>query len=238
MPKIEGSKVKIAPRISLSIDAEIRRISKEDYGREDRVSAVIEDAVTHYSAARQSGNQLEQVLSATEGALLNRVNEKFEKEFDAHLKRVGDLIAKQSYYAVYGALVAEELLRKNLSKNSFKEVKTNRWNKAHEILEGHYEEAGGKEVAHMLQENQQLQAENEKLKKEIEQLRERNSELSSAKLEADRMEKKAKEIEQYYTRMIENLASKAEKTTFGNKYTLPFSIEDFVKAYQRQVPKP
>lgn len=242
MPKVNTEeKVKIAPRIRVSIESEIRRISQEDYNRSDRISQVIEDAVTHYSASRQNGNQLEQVLSATEGALLNRVSEKFEKEFRQHINRVGDLIAKQSYYAIYGALMAEELLSQKLRKNEFQEVRDKRWNKAHEILEKHYEQAGDGQPAYYVKENEKLREQNEKLREEIQRLQEElnTQKERSAKLGqlTEKAKNLAKETDQYYLNLLKWIATKQEKTTFGNKYTIPDQIEKLVNEYRTQYKK-
>jgi hypothetical protein len=243
MPKVNTeAKVKIAPRIRVSVESEIRRISQEDYNRPDRISQVIEDAVTHYSASRQNGNQLEQVLSATEGALLNRVSEKFEKEFQQHINRVGDLIAKQSYYAIYSAMMSEELLRQILRKDSkFKEIRDKRWNKAHEILEGHYEQAGDSQPAYYVKENEELREQNEKLRGEVQRLQEElNAQKErSAKLAqlTEKAKNLAKETDQYYLNLLKWIAAKQEKTTFGNKYTIPDQIEKLVNEYRSQYKK-
>jgi ABC-type phosphate transport system auxiliary subunit len=236
MPKI-SNKIKINPRISPELEREARRIAREEYGDDKKISAVVEAALTHYVAARQGGDKLQQVLSATEGALLNRVSDKFEKEFDGLIKRIGDLIAKQSFYGVYGALIAEELV-KHIVPKQYKEIRNNRWSKAHEILEGHYQSAGGKEVAVMLKENQQLQAENETLKKQIEQLEARNAELSASKMEALDAERRAKDIEKYYERLIDLIAQKEEKQLIGNKYALPAPIKEIKRLYEEKFPKP
>lgn len=237
MPKI-SNKIKINPRISPELEREARRIAREEYGDDKKISAVVEAALTHYVAARQGGDKLEQVLSATEGALLNRVNEKFEKEFDSLIKRIGDLIAKQSFYGIYGALVSEEILKHTAPKHQYKDIRNNRWSRAHDILEGHYEAAGGKEIAAIVKENQQLQQENETLKKQIEQLKTRNAELSTAKLEATDAKKKAEKIEEYYERLIDLIAQKEEKKLIGNKYALPAPIKDIKRIYEEKFPKP
>ncbi|TCS92218.1 hypothetical protein [Hazenella coriacea] len=223
---------KITIRITPAVAESARRIAKQDYDDASRISPVWEDAMTKYISFRQTGDDLTQLMAATEGELFKRVNHKFETEFDKLIERVGDLLAKHSFYTIYGSLVTEEQLKyMDLpNKQMVKQIRDNKWKKAHEILQLHYATAGSPQTIGLLEENQQLLKQIEELKQQQQQANNKNrSLLEEIQQQKEQKESYTKQI-QRYKRLIKHIASSEKKTIVGT-YTLSKPVQDLVNEF-------
>lgn len=176
MPQKRTDREKVTVRIDPSILIEARKIAKRDYGNESRISPVFEEALTKYVASEIDEGTIKAILSATEGAIYDRIARKIEKEIDGYIDRTGNLIASQSYESTLATLMLEDWFFS--SRSNPKEKYEDMRKLAAQRLRNRFKKNGA-DPSGVDQSDQvkSLEKEKEKLLKEIEALQGRNEEL-------------------------------------------------------------
>jgi hypothetical protein len=233
MPRKRTDREKVTVRIEPSILLEARKIARRDYGNESRISPVFEDALTKYVSAELDEGAIKAILSATEGALYNRISQKVEKEMDKLLERVGDLTAKSSFETILSGYILKALFLSNpkFNQSDYEELRKLTVKR----MKKNY---GVDEIAKLADENKSLSDQLAKQEKEIERIRKEYEEKLVAKeREAEEQKRQAEEkqrqIVKYYMDMVNYISKHQSKSMIG-KTQLEKPVDQLVEEYKAQ----
>jgi hypothetical protein len=233
MPRKRTDREKVTVRIEPAILLEARKIARRDYGNESRISPVVEDALTKYVAAELDEGAIKSILSATEGALYNRISQKVEKEMDKLLERVGDLTAKSSFEIILTGYISKALFLSNpkFSQTDYEELRKLTVKR----MKKNY---GVDEIAKLADENKSLSDQLVKQEKEIERIRKEYEEKLTAKERETEEQKrqaseKQRQIVKYYMDMVNYISKHQSKSMIG-KTQLEKPVDQLVEEYKAQ----
>nr|WGD91518.1 hypothetical protein P5629_00115 [Bacillus subtilis]WGD91534.1 hypothetical protein P5629_00065 [Bacillus subtilis] len=98
---------------SVRLDPEVvslgRKLAKKDFGSETKFGLLIEHAIRAYHAHQVQPVEASSLLSATEQALIDRIEKRVEDMGKQTVERVGNLIAKSSYETTYSSIMLEQI---------------------------------------------------------------------------------------------------------------------------------
>lgn len=114
----------VREKLSIRLDPEIvslgRRLAKKDFGSEQKFGLLIENAIRSYHARQVQPIEASSLLSATEEALIARIEKRVEEMGTKTVNRVGNLIAKSSFETALNSIILEKLYEKQGSKDKAK----------------------------------------------------------------------------------------------------------------------
>nr|WGD68561.1 hypothetical protein P5630_00005 [Bacillus subtilis] len=107
---------------SVRLDPEVvslgRKLAKKDFGSETKFGLLIEHAIRAYHAHQVQPVEASSLLSATEQALIDRIEKRVEDMGKHTVERVGNLIAKSSYETTYSSIVLMTISKITTQNNS------------------------------------------------------------------------------------------------------------------------
>lgn len=103
----------VRQKTSVRLDPEIvslgRKLAKKDFGSEQKFGLLIENAIRSYHARQVQPVEASSLLSATEQALIDRIEKRIEEMGKQTVNRVGNLIAKSSYETAFSTIILEQM---------------------------------------------------------------------------------------------------------------------------------
>lgn len=238
MPKLNTGRTKAMIRIDSNLEKKARDIAQEEHGSREKLSAVIEDSLTHYIATRENESTLEVVLSATEGALYQNIAQKFDKDFNSLVTRIGHLIAKSSYEATLNCLLMEDVFYKQRgTKERYEHLRKKASSRLKDRL---IDATGSPDLAELHEEHELLKEKFAKAQEFLgdyknmkEQLKAEQEKVKAEQAKVKEQEEKNLELQRYYQDMIRYIANHEDKG-FTGKITLPKGVIDLAKEYAQR----
>jgi hypothetical protein len=230
MPNKRTNNEKITVRIKPSIVSEARRIARRDYGDESRISPVVEEALTKYVASEKDEGAREAMLSATEGAIYDRISRKIEKEIDNFTDRAGNLVAAQSYEATLATLILEEWFfrQHGNTKEKYEDLRST----AQRRLKTRFRKNGADDQLIALAD--QVKSLQEALEKArgalIKSEEERKRAAAELKRQLEDEQSRNRQMKAYYEGLISHIAS--NQSSILGKTTLTKPLEQLIAEYE------
>lgn len=169
------AKIPLSIRLQPEYYSLLTRITKEDYGSENKKSFVLESALKLYQSHRIKPAEVDSLLTATEEKLIARLDKRFADVGKDIIERIGNLHAKNVYETCLTSLLVEDVHAKaGFNKNQYEQKRK----EAAIRMRKRFEKEGLEEVGGVIEENEQLNEVNknvqsrlEEAKKTFEQLR-------------------------------------------------------------------
>lgn len=192
MPVREKTSVRLDPEI-VSLG---RRLAKKDFGSEQKFGLLIENAIRSYHARQVQPVEASSLLSATEQALIDRIEKRIEEMGKQTVNRVGNLIAKSSFETAFSTIVLEQMYSKT-EKNAKTNLEQFR-NAAAQRMQTRFDKENAERVSSLMAENKNLV---EKYNALVQKYNDQNKKVTQVSESADR-----------YQNQSNNLTSKLNKT--------------------------
>lgn len=100
-------------KTSIRLDPDVitlgRKLAKKDFGSEDKFGLLIENAIRSYHARQVQPVEASSLLSATEEALIGRIEKRIDEMGKKTIERIGNLTAKSSYDTALTSLMIEQI---------------------------------------------------------------------------------------------------------------------------------
>ena len=146
----------VREKLSIRLDPEIvslgRRLAKKDFGSEQKFGLLIENAIRSYHARQVQPIEASSLLSATEEALIARIEKRVEEMGTKTINRVGNLIAKSSYETAYSTIMLEQLYKQNGKKEDLDQFR----NIAVHRMQSRFDKESANTISSLLEENKRL----------------------------------------------------------------------------------
>lgn len=149
----------VRQKVSVRLDPEIvslgRKLAKKDFGSEQKFGLLIENAINSYHARQVQPVEASSLLSATEQALIDRIEKRVEDMGKQTVNRIGNLIAKSSYETAFSTIILEQIYGKTDPKNAkanleqFRQVATQR-------MKTRFDKENAERISSLISENQNL----------------------------------------------------------------------------------
>lgn len=150
MPVREKTSVRLDPEmVSLG-----RRLAKKDFGSEQKFGLLIENAIRSYHARQVQPVEASSLLSATEQALIDRIEKRVEEMGKQTVNRIGNLIAKSSYETTFSTIVLEQIYSKT-EKNAKTNLEHFR-NAAAQRMQTRFDKENAERISSLMAENRNL----------------------------------------------------------------------------------
>lgn len=169
MPVREKTSVRLDPEI-VSLG---RKLAKKDFGSEQKFGLLIENAIRAYHARQVQPVEASSLLSATEQALIDRIEKRIDEMGTKTVNRVGNLIAKSSYETAFSTIILEQLYSQteNNAKNNLDQFR----HVAAQRMQNRFDKENAERISSLIAENQSLVEKHnsvlEKLKEERAQVK-------------------------------------------------------------------
>lgn len=148
----------VRQKTSVRLDPEIvslgRKLAKKDFGSEQKFGLLIENAIRSYHARQVQPVEASSLLSATEQALIDRIEKRIEEMGKQTVNRVGNLIAKSSYETAFSTIILEQMYSKTT-----KDAKANLdnfRNAAAQRMQSRFDKENAERISSLMAENRSL----------------------------------------------------------------------------------
>lgn len=221
--------------VSIRIDPQyhslLKRIAKEEYGKDSKKGYVVENALQLYQAHRTNPMEAAGILSVAEEKLIDRLDKRFNDVGKNMVERIGNLVAKSGYEnTLQSVLLQEVFFKAGFNKTDYERKRK----EAAYRMKGRLENESLDDLAGILEENEHLKQANEKIEgrlqeaaKAFRQLEEKqrileseNQNLSAVK---EKQEQKYKQLQTWANGLANYLAQKGgplkKNSTLIEEYT-------------------
>lgn len=183
---------KVTVRLDPQIIALGRKAAKAYFGSEQKLGMLIEHSIQSYQARQLSELEAAGLISATERALMERLEKKFDEMGKRTIERIGNLIAKESYETTYSSLILEQLLFSSLKSNAGS--KLNQLHKeAAQRMHRRLDREGAEQTALLTNENAALVEREQELEQKNVELANKNNDLvTKHRTELERLQEQLK----------------------------------------------
>ncbi|ONG67273.1 hypothetical protein BKK42_10040 [Bacillus cereus] len=148
----------VREKTSVRLDPEIvslgRKLAKKDFGSEQKLGLLIENAIRSYHARQVQPVEASSLLSATEQALIDRIEKRIEEMGKQTVNRVGNLIAKSSYETAFSTIILEQMYNKT-EKNAKTNLEHFR-NVAAQRMQTRFDKENAERISSLIAENRNL----------------------------------------------------------------------------------
>ncbi|MEC1896665.1 hypothetical protein ABEY46_16970 [Bacillus velezensis] len=152
---------------SVRLDPEItslgRKLAKKDFGSESKFGLLIEHAIRAYHAHQVQPVEASSLLSATEQALIDRIEKRVEDMGKQTVERVGNLIAKSSYETTYSSIMLEQIFDDYFEDYNPKQLREQMRGIAAQRMRTRLDKESAQKISSLMQENKNLEVMQEKL---------------------------------------------------------------------------
>lgn len=231
----------VRQKTSVRLDPEIislgRRLAKKDFGSEQKFGLLIENAIRSYHARQVQPVEASALLSATEEALLQRIEKQVDEMGVKTVERVANLIAKSSYETTLSNIILEQLFTRNDKNKS--QLETFR-SMAAQRMRNRFDKESAEKISSLV-------AENETYEKKIRELEELRDKLNRTVKQREEQAARFKDqYDQENKRVIQEVNRKADLEDWTNgliKYIqtnsgFMKSASKLLEEYMQQHPKP
>ncbi len=154
-------------KVSVRLDPDVvmlgRKLAKHDFGSDQKFGLLIEHAIRAYHARQVQPVEASSLLSATEQALIDRLEKRVEEMGRRTVERVANLVAKSSYETCLSSIMLEHLFARG-NTNAKGQIETLR-KEAAKRMKTRLDKEGAEDAAAAIEENQVLTNELSSLKK-------------------------------------------------------------------------
>ncbi|MFD1673675.1 hypothetical protein [Alicyclobacillus fodiniaquatilis] len=163
-----------------------RKLAKTDYGSETKLGLLIEQAIRAYHARQLTELEASGLISATERALVERLEKRFDEMSQRTVERVGNLIAKSSYETSYSTAIIEDIFTGTYSdkRRARNELETLR-KEASQRMRKRFDQEEAEQVASLIVEHENVLEENKALQARVNELAERVNQANVQVKQAD-----------------------------------------------------
>lgn len=148
---------------SVRLDPEVvslgRKLAKKDFGSETKFGLLIEHAIRAYHAHQVQPVEASSLLSATEQALIDRIEKRVEDMGIQTVERIANLTAKSSFETTYNSIIMEQIYDFIFSKNEPKQHREQIRSAAAQRMRKRFDKEGAERVSSLIQENKKLETE-------------------------------------------------------------------------------
>lgn len=148
----------VREKLSLRLDPEIvslgRRLAKKDFGSEQKLGLLIENAIRAYHARQVQPVEASSLLSATEQALIDRIEKRVEEMGKRTVERIGNLVAKSSFETAFSTIILEQLYSKT-DRNAKASLEQFR-NTAAKRMQTRFDKESAERISSLIAENRNL----------------------------------------------------------------------------------
>ncbi|XSD77664.1 hypothetical protein P5630_24520 (plasmid) [Bacillus subtilis] len=152
---------------SVRLDPEVvslgRKLAKKDFGSETKFGLLIEHAIRAYHAHQVQPVEASSLLSATEQALIDRIEKRVEDMGKQTVERVGNLIAKSSYETTYSSIMLEQIFDDCFEDYNPKQLREQMRGIAAQRMRTRLDKESAQKISSLMQENKNLEVMQEKL---------------------------------------------------------------------------
>nr|WGD91527.1 hypothetical protein P5629_00020 [Bacillus subtilis] len=152
---------------SVRLDPEVvslgRKLAKKDFGSETKFGLLIEHAIRAYHAHQVQPVEASSLLSATEQALIDRIEKRVEDMGKQTVERVGNLIAKSSYETTYSSIMLEQIFDDCFEDYNPKQLREQMRGIGAQRMRTRLDKESAQKISSLMQENKNLEVMQEKL---------------------------------------------------------------------------
>nr|WP_280150065.1 hypothetical protein [Bacillus subtilis]MDH3148801.1 hypothetical protein [Bacillus subtilis] len=132
---------------------------KKTFGSETKFGLLIEHAIRAYHAHQVQPVEASSLLSATEQALIDRIEKRVEDMGTQTVERIANLTAKSSFETTYSSIIMEQIYDFIFSKNEPKQRREQIRSAAAQRMRKRFDKEGAEKVSSLIQENKKLETE-------------------------------------------------------------------------------
>lgn len=243
----------VREKLSIRLDPEIvslgRRLAKKDFGSEQKFGLLIENAIRSYHARQVQPIEASSLLSATEEALIARIEKRVEEMGTKTINRVGNLIAKSSFETALNSIILEKLYEKQGSKDKAK-IELEQFRKiAVGRMKTRLDKESADQITSLIEENQNLVTRYNSLLDKYKDVVEQNGHFENA---VERLSDRERELVGKFNRQLEISNNEQATKESVKKWTkglieyleqnseglIKKSASKLVEEYTNQHPKP
>jgi hypothetical protein len=243
----------VREKLSIRLDPEMvslgRRLAKKDFGSEQKFGLLIENAIRSYHARQVQPIEASSLLSATEEALIARIEKRVEEMGTKTINRVGNLIAKSSFETALNSIILEKLYEKQGSKDKAK-IELEQFRKiAVGRMKTRLDKESADQITSLIEENQNLVTRYNSLLDKYKDVVEQNGHFENA---VERLSDRERELVGKFNRQLEISNNEQATKESVKKWTkglieyleqnseglIKKSASKLVEEYTNQHPKP
>ncbi|NUJ19683.1 hypothetical protein FKN04_24460 [Bacillus glycinifermentans] len=146
---------------SVRLDPEIvslgRKLAKQDFGSEKKFGLLIENAIKAYHARKVQPVEASSLLSATEQALIDRIEKRVQDMGKQTVERIANLTAKASFETVYSSIILEQLFDRTFAQQNPKHQREEIRGRAAKRMRDRLDKEGAEQISSLMQENKTLE---------------------------------------------------------------------------------
>lgn len=147
---------------SVRLDPEIvslgRKLAKQDFGSEKKFGLLIENAIKAYHARKVQPVEASSLLSATEQALIDRIEKRVQDMGKQTVERIANLTAKSAFETIYSSIILEQMFDSLFNKSNPKQKREEIRGLAAKRMRGRLDKEGAEQISSLIQENKTLEA--------------------------------------------------------------------------------
>lgn len=182
---------KITLRLDPQVTALGRKAAKAYFGSEHKLGLLIEHAIQSYQARQLSELEAAGLISATERALMERLEQRFDEMGKRTIERIANLIAKESYETTYSSLILEQLLFSSRKDAGQKLGQLHK--EAAQRMRRRFDREGAEQTASLMDENDALVEKEQELEQKNVELANKNNDLvTKHRVELERLQEQLK----------------------------------------------
>jgi hypothetical protein len=241
---LEVENMPVREKTSVRLDPEIvslgRKLAKKDFGSEQKLGLLIENAIRSYHARQVQPVEASSLLSATEQALIDRIEKRVEHMGKQTVERIGNLMAKSSFETALNSIILEQMYSK-----SDKNAKANLEHFRHvaaQRMKTRFDKENAERISSLIAENQNII---DKYNKLLAELKEQQQKTNKAAEIANQFNNQNKDLTGRLNHTIEQ-KDDLEKWTRGliqyleenSSGLMKKPASKLVEEYTNQYPKP
>ncbi|EQM25225.1 MULTISPECIES: hypothetical protein [Bacillati] len=202
---------------SVRLDPEIvslgRKLAKQDFGSEKKFGLLIENAIRAYHARKVQPVEASSLLSATEQALIDRIEKRVQDMGKQTVERIANLTAKSSFETVYSSIILERIFDSLFNKSNPKQKREEIRGLAAKRMQGRLDKEGAEKISSLIQENKALESECNQIREMLAQMAAQYEELQKLHESLNQKHENQKANTQHYYNRARQIDQEKEELT-------------------------